>query len=195
MNLRVTQYGEPILKEPGSPVTEFGAPLRELANDMLETMAEHEGIGLAAQQLGLALQFFVLDMRVMERAPDFTWTFDGKQVPLDMIMPLAVANPELTLGGEPEPYEEGCLSFPGIRAEVIRPRDSILRYQDLEGASHEIRTNGLFARVIQHEYDHCQGVLFIDRVKPPNLRRLDSRLKKLKRATRDWLRENRSPTA
>lgn len=192
MVLRVTKYGEPILKEIGAPVVDFGPWLKELADDMLETMAEHEGIGLAAQQVGRALQFFVLDMRVIEREPDFAWTFDRKEVPLEMFMPLAVANPEIRIAGEETPYAEGCLSFPGMRAEVLRPDETTLRYQDLTGAWHEIQANGLFGRVIQHEYDHCQGILFIERAKPPAVRKLDSKLKRLRRESRDFIRAQQS---
>lgn len=189
MQLRVTQFDEPVLREAGAPVEEFNDELRTLANDMLETMHAHEGIGLAAQQVGKALQFFVADMRVSEAPLSYQWTYDGRHVPMDMIMPLAVCNPQVQLSGLEEPYEEGCLSFPGVRGEVLRPAQVVMKFQDVQGHAHELTATGLFGRVLQHEYDHCQGTLFIDRMSVQVRRGLDTKLKKLKRATRDWLKE------
>lgn len=186
--LRVTQYAEPVLREKGAPVTAFDAALKQFAREMIDTMYEEEGIGLAAQQVGQARQFFVMDLQLGDRRPDFHYRIDGKTPPLDLLMPLAIANPELETSGPEAPYEEGCLSFPGIRGDVIRPTVVSMRYQDLDGAAHVIECDGLFARVILHEYDHLQGVLFIDRMSPQTLRPLQTKVKKLKRATRDWMK-------
>ncbi|MBC2593060.1 peptide deformylase [Ruficoccus amylovorans] len=188
MLLRITQYGEPVLKEKGAPVTEFNDELRKLADDMVETMREAEGIGLAAQQIGKAIQMFVMEVPVYEDQDDPDYLYDGKHPPLDLIMPLAVINAELTLSGEEAPYEEGCLSFPGIRGKVERPTRLRMRFQDLDGNPHEIVCDGLFARIIQHEYDHTQGVLFIDRMNPRVLRPLESKIRRLRRDTRDFLK-------
>ncbi|MDP0496130.1 MAG: peptide deformylase [Verrucomicrobiota bacterium JB024] len=188
MVLRVTQYGEPVLKEKGAPVTEFNDELRKLADDMVETMHAAEGIGLAAQQVGVAIQLFVMELPVYEDEPDPEYQYDGKHPPLELIMPLAVVNPVLELAGEEAGYEEGCLSFPGIRGNVDRPTRLRMRFQDTEGNPHEIVCDGLFARVIQHEYDHLQGVLFIDRMHPKVLRPLESKIRRLRRATRDFLK-------
>ena len=166
----VTQYGEPVLKQKGAPVTEFNDELRKLADDMVETMHEAEGIGLAAQQIGKPIQMFVMELPVHPDDPQLDYLYDGKQPPLDLIMPLAVVNPVLELSGEPLGYEEGCLSFPGIRGNVDRPGQLHMSFQDVEGNPHEITCDGLFARVIQHEYDHLQGILFIDRMHPKVLR-------------------------
>lgn len=188
MILRVTYYGEPILKKKGVPVTQFDASLRRLAADMIDTMHEEEGIGLAAQQIGEALQLFVMDLRT-DGNPAFEFTYDGRAVPLDLIMPLVVANPRI----EPMPddltaYEEGCLSFPGIRGVIDRPERLTLHFQDLEGVEHVITCDGLFARCIQHEYDHLQGILFTERMDARTLRGLEARLKKLRRQSRDFLK-------
>ncbi len=97
MLLRVTQYGEPILRKVGDPITAFDAALAQLADDMVDTMYDEDGIGLAAQQVGLALQFCVMDVRPPEgEKPEFDYSFDGKQPPLDLIMPMALANPKVT---------------------------------------------------------------------------------------------------
>lgn len=190
MRLRVTQYGEPVLKTAGAPVTEFDAKLSQLVTDMLETMHAEDGIGLAAQQIGQALQLFVADLRVSESEPDYAFTYDGKTVPLDLVMPLVAINGTAETSGEMEPYEEGCLSFPGIRGEVLRPASVTLRYQDLEGQAHTITANGLFGRVIQHEYDHTMGTLFTERMSSRTLFGIGTKLKRLRRQSRDWLKEN-----
>lgn len=184
MVLRVTQFGEPVLRESGEAVTAFNDELRQFASDMIETMRAEDGIGLAAQQVGVALQFFVMDVQVREGPVDFQYTLDGRTVPLEMFMPLAVANPKVETSGAVAPYEEGCLSFPGIRGSVERPTQVTMHYQDLDGHAHVIACDGIFARVILHEYDHLQGTLFIDRMSPRVLRPLDSKLKRLKRDTK-----------
>ncbi|WP_309400684.1 peptide deformylase [Cerasicoccus maritimus] len=189
MILRVTQFGEPILREKGAPVTEFNDELKEFASNMLDTMYDEEGIGLAAQQVNVAKQIFVMDMQLGDRPVDFFYEFDGKTPPLDLIMPLVVVNPEITTKEPKAPYEEGCLSFPGIRGEVVRDTYVEMKFQDVEGNPHFVKCDGLFARVILHENDHLQGVLFVDHMTPQTLRPLQTRIKKLKRATRDWLKK------
>ncbi len=191
MSLRVTQYGESILKEKGAPVTAFDAALRKLSEQMIETMREAEGIGLAAQQIGQAIQLFVMELPSEMDGGHSTYTVDGKCPPLDLIMPLVVVNPVIELSGEDAPYEEGCLSFPNIRGKVERPISVKMDYQDLDGKAHQIICDGLFARVIQHEYDHLQGVLFIDRMRPQVLRMIESKVRRLRRDTRDWLKANK----
>ena len=192
MSLRVTQYGESILKEKGAPVTDFGPALRKLSGQMIETMREAEGIGLAAQQIGQALQLFVMELPADMDQKHSDYTFDGKTPPLDLIMPLVVVNPQLELSGDDAPYEEGCLSFPNIRGKVERPIAVKMDFQDLDGKPHQIICDGLFARVIQHEYDHLQGVLFIDRMRPQVLRMIESKIRRLRRDTRDWLKANKA---
>jgi len=186
--LRITQYGEPILREKGAPVTEFNDDLKRFAKEMLETMYAEEGIGLAAQQVGVAKQIFVMDLQLGERPANFHYTVDAKTPPIDLIMPLIAVNPEVRSREPQAPYEEGCLSFPGIRGDVTRDTQVDMRYQDTDGAVHELSCDGLFARVILHEFDHLQGVLFIDHMTPQTLRPLQTRIKRLKRATRDFLK-------
>lgn len=186
--MRITQFGEPVLKHPGKPVEHFDKALKVLADNMLETMYEAEGIGLAAQQIGQPIQLFVMDLCLREREVDFHFQLDGRTPPLNLIMPLVMVNPSVQTSGQEMPYEEGCLSFPGIRGEVIRPTEVQVDYQDVEGAQHHLECDGIFARVILHENDHLQGVLFTERMHPGVLRPLESKLKKLKRQTRDWLK-------
>lgn len=192
MQLRVTQYGEPVLRQKGAPVERFDDELRKLAADMIETMYAHEGVGLAAQQVDRAIMLCVIDPQIPPEAMDFDWQLDGRKPPLELIMPMALVNPEVEiLPGPPVTLEEGCLSFPAIRGEVERAAAVRVRYQDLQGASHELVTEGWLARIILHEVDHLNGILFIDHMNPAGLRSIESKVKRLKRQTRDWLRQNR----
>ncbi len=188
MLLRVTQYGEPVLREKGKPVVNFDDKLIALADNMLETMYASNGVGIAAQQVGEALQFCVVDLQVRQKQVDFFYELDGKKPPLNLIMPMALANPVVSIESvEEEGMEEGCLSFPEIRGEVRRPTRITVRYQDLRGSNRVLTCDGFFARVILHEYDHLQGILFIDRMSEPSLKALDEPIKALKKKTRDFL--------
>ena len=193
MILRITQYGEPILRKSGDPVTQFDDALAELASKMIETMYDAEGIGLAAQQIGLALQFFVMDVRPPEgEPPGFNYSLDGKQSPLDLIMPLAIANPEITIiDPDKSTYEEGCLSFPNVRGKVNRPVGVRCTYQDVQGNPHVLEADGLLGRCILHETDHLNGKLFIDAMDKRDLQRMQPRIKKIQRASRDFLKQQK----
>jgi len=183
--MRITQYGEPVLRQRGKPVTEFGNKLARLANEMLETMYEAEGIGLAAQQVGLPLQFCVVDVSPPEgeQAPYF-YELDGKRPPPVLFMPLALANPEVEFPkGNKSDYEEGCLSFPGVRATIRRKSHIKVRFQDIDGDPHILECDGLLARCILHEVDHLNGVLFIDHLSKKELRKIEPDLRRLKAVT------------
>ena len=186
MLLRVTQYGEPILRKVGDLITEFDDALAQLADDMVDTMYDQEGIGLA-------LQFCVMDVRPPEgEKPEFDYSFDGKQPPLDLIMPMALANPKVTIIDPNEDvYEEGCLSFPDVRGKVTRPIGVRCEYQDTEGNSHVLEATGLLGRCILHETDHLNGELFIDKMNKRDLQRMTPRIKKIKRTSRDFLKSQR----
>lgn len=189
MILRVTEYGEDVLRKTGSQIEVFDDGLRKLAADMLETMYAAEGIGLAAQQVNIPVQMCVIDVSDLDDALLF-YELDGKRPPIDIVMPMVLVNPVVTvIPGRTSREEEGCLSFPGIRGLVPREDQISLRYQDLSGAPHNLLAEGWIARVVQHEVDHLNGVLFIDHMEPRQLRLLDARLKKLRRATRDWLKQ------
>lgn len=193
MLLRVTQYGEPILRKVGTAITEFDADLAQLADDMVDTMYDEEGIGLAAQQIGKAIQLFVLDVRPPEgEQPAFDYRFDGKQPPLDLIMPMALANPKVSIiDSSKDVYEEGCLSFPDVRGKVTRPIGVRCEFQDTEGNSHILEATGLLGRCILHESDHLNGELFIDKMDKRDLQRMTPRIKKIKRGSRDFLKSQK----
>ena len=193
MILRVTQYGEPILRKVGKPITDFDESLAELANDMVDTMYDEEGIGLAAQQVDRALQLCVIDVRPPEGAEvPFNYSFDGKQPPLDLIMPMAIINPKVTITDATEDvYEEGCLSFPGVNGKVDRPVGVRCEFQDTEGNPHVLEADGLLGRCILHEVDHLNGRLFIDLMQKRDLKKNEAKIKKLKRESRDFLKKSK----
>jgi peptide deformylase len=182
MVLEIVHYGDPILRKKGKAITAFDATLARLADDMVATMHEAAGIGLAAQQVGRALQLTVIDLR--EAEAKFTWRLDGTMPPLDLFMPMALVNPVVTLVPEPTgECEEGCLSFPEIRGDIVRPEALSVRFQDLHGQPHEMSCTGLLARCVQHEVDHLNGILFIDRMDKKVVAALDEPLRALKKAT------------
>lgn len=184
-SLPIRNYGDPVLRAKGEPVREFGAPLRALGETMLETMRGAKGIGLAAPQVGLPLQLFVLDVRDPELRP----VLDGRAEDPERIMPMLLANAEVSVPeGEPVGYDEGCLSFPGVRGSVARVERATVRYRDAEGAPHLLECSGLLARCVQHEHDHCQGVLFIDRMAGPDVLLAAARIKRIRRDTEAALR-------
>ena len=193
MTLRITQYGESILHEDGKVVSSFGAELTGLANQMLKAMDQAEGIGLAAQQIGQAIRFCVIDVPEHPEYP-MTCILDGKPLSPSLLMPMALANPEvLPLLSNEYYYEEGCLSFPEIRGEVARPERISVKYQDLDGNAHQLECDGLLARCIQHEVDHLNGVLFIDRMEKKTFAEIKKEVKELKQRTIASLKEGKLP--
>lgn len=165
------------MRKEAAPVTQFDPALKQLVDDMLETMAHEEGIGLAAPQIGISSALFVADVSpVLD--PRETCLFDGKLVPVRLIMPLAVINPEfLTAAGETISVSEGCLSIPDLRAEVPRPEGIEIRFQDPQGQAHHLKADGILSRCIQHEFDHLRGVLFVDRITPARFAQLRRKLR------------------
>lgn len=183
MLLQIVHYDDPILRKKGEKIRAFGAPLAQLAADMIETMHAAGGIGLAAQQIGRAQQLCVVDLRAA--GADFDWQLDGARPPLDLFMPMVIANPEVAPVPQPSDIvEEGCLSFPGIRGDVIRPVAITVKFQDERGTPHILACDGLLARCIQHEVDHLNGILFIDRMDKKSRARVDPAVRELKKQTR-----------
>ena len=147
--MEIVKYPDPVLRRSAEKITTFDSELQKTASDMLNTMYTLKGVGLAAPQVGLGLSLLVLNP-----------TGD----PADTDEELVLVNPEVVSRKHLEWDEEGCLSFPGIYAEVERHRDIVLRYQNLDGEDVEMKSTEFQARVIQHEMDHLQGILFIDRM-------------------------------
>jgi len=180
MILSILQYGDPILRAKGKQIEEIDDHIRELVVNMIETMHAANGVGLAAQHVGEALQLTVLDVSQVEDRPS-TLKLNGKDVDPAASMPLVLVNPEIELGGETEIGTEGCLSFPEITGQIERAESTKARAQNLKGDKIEIEASGLLARAIQHEVDHLSGVLFIDRMNSAAKAALSSRLKRLQK--------------
>jgi peptide deformylase len=183
MILSILQYGDPILRAKGKQIEKIDDHIRELAASMIETMHAANGIGLAAQQVGEALQLTVLDVSQIEDRPS-TLRLNGKDVDPTESMPLVLINPEIELGGETEIGTEGCLSFPEITGQIERAESTMARAQNLEGDKIEVVASGLLARALQHEVDHLNGILFIDRMNSAAKAALSSRLKRLQKQTK-----------
>lgn len=181
MKLPIVKYGDPILRAKGKRVR-TGEQIRALAADMLETMHAANGVGLAAQQIGEALQLTVIDVGAVEDRPS-TLKLNGKEVDPRTAMPLVLLNPEVILGVEIVSGTEGCLSFPEINAEIDRAESVNVKAEDLEGQPMNLEASGLLARAIQHEVDHLNGILFIDRMSSAAKASLGSRLKRLQKET------------
>jgi len=187
MILPILEYGDPILRAKGKPIDNIDDRIRELAANMIETMHAANGVGLAAQQVGEALQLTVLDVSLVEDRPS-TLKVDGKDIDPKAAMPLVLINPEIELHGASETGIEGCLSFPEITGDIERAKSVIVRAQTLEGGTIEIEASGFLARAIQHEGDHLNGILFIDRMNSAAKAALSSRLKRLQKETRRGIR-------
>ena len=183
MKRPIVKYGNPVLRAKGRRVTKVDDDIRALASDMLETMHAANGVGLAAQQVGEALQLTVLDISEVEDRPS-TLVLDGEEIDPVTAMPLVLLNPELSLHGETVSGTEGCLSFPEINAEIDRAEWVLAKAETLEGKKVEIEASGLLARALQHEVDHLNGILFIDRASSVAKASLASRLKRLQKETR-----------
>lgn len=183
MILQILEYGDPILRAKGKPIENIDDRIRELAANMIETMHAANGVGLAAQQVGEPLQLTVLDVSLVEDRPS-TLKLDGKEVDPKTAMPLVLVNPEIELAGENELGIEGCLSFPEITGNIERAKSVIVHAQTLEGGTIDIEATGFLARAIQHEGDHLNGILFIDRMNSAAKAALSSRLKRLHKETK-----------
>ncbi|MFP6655241.1 MAG: peptide deformylase [Myxococcota bacterium] len=146
----IVQFPDPLLKEVSKPITEVDDALRELARDMIDVMYDEPGIGLAAPQVGASIRMFVIDTE---------WNDEGGER-----NPMVVLNPEISDREDKVSWEEGCLSVPDYSANVERDAVITLRGTDLDGQPIEERAEGLRAVCIQHEVDHLDGVLFIDRI-------------------------------
>jgi peptide deformylase len=157
----IVEYPAPVLLSPGEPVVNFDAELESLVQDMFDTMYEAEGVGLAAQQIGVPLRLFVMDC-------------EGEK--------MVAANPEiLSVAGE-QSGEEGCLSVGKVYSELKRPETAVLRAQDVQGKSFEREASGLKARCFLHETDHCDGILFIRRLSPLRRDLVTKRFRKLRKS-------------
>jgi peptide deformylase len=174
----IVQYGHSVLRQRCRPVTEVDDVLIDLVQDMLDTMADANGVGLAAPQIGVDLRLAVVDVSHDPECISFL-KVNGEDTDLESFMPLIFINPELEFGQEKEFGMEGCLSIQGIRAEVRRPVAVKATLPQLDGSVIVVETDGLLARALQHEIDHLNGVLFVDRLPAVAKVSMKNRLKRL----------------
>ena len=171
----ITAYGDPVLKEEARDIPQDYPDLKELVDDMFTTMYHAHGVGLAAPQISKSIRLFVIDSEPMMDEGDA-----GKGVKKAFI------NPEiLEEEGEEWGFEEGCLSIPGVREVVYRPERIVIRYFDEEWNEHEDTYDGMSARVIQHEYDHIEGILFTDHLNGLKKRLIKGKLAKISKGEVD----------
>jgi len=183
MSLSICTYGNPILRQKALEVTTVDAEIHELAKEMFETMHAERGVGLAAEQVGRTERMFVIDIH-----PDGDVGDDYQRENPDVEMPLVFINPKIT--GHSEDIQvgpEGCLSFPEIFANVERWYEVDAEYVDLDGAPQTLHAKGLLARAIQHELDHLDGILLVDRMSHVKKVALGGKLKRLVKQTKQAL--------
>lgn len=181
--LNLTYYGNPVLRDHTVEVSEVTDELRALADGMIETMHAENGIGLAAPQVGRLERMCVVDV-----PSEADRDKEGHPLNPDIEQPLVLFNPVLSeSSSDVVGYEEGCLSFPGIYGSVQRPSEVTLTYLDRDGCQRSTRVRGLLCRCIQHEADHLDGVLFIDRLSAVKKVALSGRLKRLRKETQQAL--------
>lgn len=178
MILEIVQYGHPVLRQKCRPIEHVDDEIRNLAADMLETMVDANGVGLAAPQIARDIRLAVIDVSHDPECVSYL-KVNGEEAELSSIMPLVFINPELELGKDYEFELEGCLSIEDIRAEVRRPADVRATLPQLDGTVLVIETDGLLARALQHEIDHLNGILFTDRLNAASKVSVKNRLKRL----------------
>ena len=181
MVYEIVKYGDPVLRTKGKRIGEIDDNVRQLAADMLETMYAAHGLGLAAQQIGLALQITVVDVVPVLADRPSEMFMDGKAQDLKDWMPMVLINPTLQLDADRDIASEGCLSFPEIHGDVVRATAIKVKTQLLDGREVEFRASGMLARAIQHEADHLNGVLYIDRMSSAQKVSINGRVKRLQK--------------
>ena len=176
MILKICKYGEKVLREKARPVAAVSEAMRALAADMLETMDAANGVGLAAQQVGRLERLCVIDV------PAKCENEEDRAFNAPIAMPLVLFNPEIVSREGSHDDKEGCLSFPGIGGSLVRAAEVTCQYVDIDGRNQMITARGYLARAIQHELDHLDGVLYIDRMTAVERLKYAAKLKKLAKA-------------
>jgi len=176
MVLEIRKYGDGTLRKKSSPVTAVDDSLRRLAADMLDTMHEAGGVGLATEQVGRTERLCVIDI------PEGCDTDEDAAFNAPIAMPLVLFNPEIIASEGVQRDREGCLSFPGVGGRVTRAAQVTCRYIDADNMPQAITARGFLARALQHEIDHLDAVLYVDRMSPAERQALAAKLKRLAKA-------------
>lgn len=183
MILPIYTYGSPVLRERTRLVESDSEDLQSLINDLVETMNGASGVGLAAPQVGRNERVFVVDVRAVQEEDEAGGeSSEPHAAAPPSFGPLVFINPELEIiEGNRVEFEEGCLSIPDLREDVLRPEAIWIRFLDRDFEPREFEVDGLLARVIQHEFDHLDGVLFVDHLSPIKRRLIRRRLREMAR--------------
>lgn len=192
MKLEILTYPNPLLREISEPVKEFGPELKKLVDDMLETMYDANGIGLAAPQVGKLIQLLVIDTR--PRDPESSRYDNDDQTELEkkIQQPLVLINPKIVKGDGKTTFDEGCLSVPSFFETVERFKVIEVEAQDVNGNKFSFTVDGLLAICIQHEMDHLQGTLFIDHISFMKSNKIKNQIKKSGYPTKEEMKQKRS---
>ncbi|APF19367.1 Peptide deformylase [Caldithrix abyssi DSM 13497] len=150
MKYKIRYIGDPVLRKVAEPITEFDDKLKNFAEDLIDVMHVEDGIGLAAPQIGISRQIIAVDASEL----------------VENEFPRVFVNPQILEASGEWVVEEGCLSIPGVREEVTRPETILLKFQDVVGESFTQEFSGWLSRILQHEIDHLNGILFVDRISP-----------------------------
>ena len=183
MVLPVLKYGHPVLRQKGARLERVTPEIKKLIGDMMETMRASRGIGLAAQQVGHAVQLAVIDVREVTDRPS-TLAFEGQEAVVADFMPVVLINPVISPLTPAVSGPEGCLSFPEMYADISRPEAVEVTALTEKGKTITFRCGGLLARAVQHEVDHLNGILFIDRMSATTKRELKPELDELQMSTK-----------
>jgi peptide deformylase len=178
----IVAYGASVLRKVCEDIDPKKVDVKKLSADMFDTMYAASGVGLAAPQVGLNLRIFIADGEPLSKAEDETDETDESLVGFKKTFINAKIIEET---GEKWPFEEGCLSIPGIRANVFRPRNLVIKYFDTDWVEHTEAYAGLAARIIQHEYDHLEGILFTDHLAPLKKQVLKKKLSQIQKGDVD----------
>ena len=173
----IVAYGHPALREKSKPVARVDQGLRDLAQDMLETMRAYSGIGLAAEQIARTESICVIDLSPADERDEFDAN-DNPGIP----MPLVLVNPKIVASEGEEVGQEGCLSFPDTYVDVKRAQEVTVEYLSLDNEPAQVSAKGLLARAMQHEIDHLNGVLIVDRMSPTQKVTNAGKLKRISRS-------------
>ena len=191
MILPIVAYGTPVLKKKGKDITPEYPAFEQLLENMWETMYEANGVGLAAPQVGIAIRLFIVDASPFADDDELT---EEEQKQLTGFKKVFI-NPQIEESGEEWAFNEGCLSIPDVREDVYRQEEIQLRYWDENFKEHTDQYTGLAARVIQHEYDHIEGVLFTDKLSPLKKRLIKGKLNNIAKGNIDVDYKMRFPLA
>jgi len=175
--LEILKYPDPRLREISKPVVKFDSELKKFSEDLIETMYAENGIGLAAAQVGNQIRMLVIDTRPRDTNGRYEKN-DMTDLESKITQPLVIINPEIVKGEGKTTFSEGCLSVPSFFEDVERHQYIELKYQDVAGKTHILKTDGLLAICIQHEMDHLEGTLFIDHLSFVKSNKIKNTIKK-----------------